>query len=143
MPLRISHAAIVCVIALAVACGDDKDGPGVDLGTQEAPVTVAAEYQLVLQFQGDAPADYDEMIAIENMLIEKFGEDEVDGHDIGTGVTNIFIHTHDPLDRFERAKSVIAGSPGFVEMRAAYRNLDGETFTVIWPEDAEGDDFSY
>jgi hypothetical protein len=47
-------------------------------------------YQLVLQFRGDSLADYDQMIALEDRLIEDLGHSAgVDGHDCGSGEANI------------------------------------------------------
>jgi hypothetical protein len=44
-------------------------------------------YQLALQFRGDSLADYDQMIALEDRLIEDLGRSaEVDGHDCGSGI---------------------------------------------------------
>lgn len=41
---------------------------------------------------------YETMLALENTLIEEVPEElaSVDGHDCGSGETNIFIHTNDP-----------------------------------------------
>ena len=56
------------------------------------------KYQLVLQFSGDSIGDYDAMIALEKDLIDELqGCANVDGHDVGSGGTNIFILTHDPV----------------------------------------------
>ena len=40
-------------------------------------------YQLVLQFRGDSLEDLDSTVALENELIEEFGDSaDVDGHDV-------------------------------------------------------------
>ena len=50
------------------------------------------EHQLVLQFRGDSLADCDAMVALEHELREELGNSaDVDGHDVGSGETNIFI----------------------------------------------------
>ena len=55
------------------------------------------QYQLTLQFRGDSLGDYDAMVALEDELTEQVGDSaEVDGHDCGSGETNIFIFTPDP-----------------------------------------------
>ena len=54
------------------------------------------QYQLVLQFSGDSLGDYDAMLALEDDLIQEFGHADVDGHDIGSGETNIFLVTSEP-----------------------------------------------
>lgn len=92
-------------------------------------------YQLVLQFRGDSLADYDQMIAIEDRLIEALGDSaDVDGHDAGSGETNIFILTSDPAATFRQARPVLQSMDQLKGVRAAFRDVDGEQFTVIWPE---------
>ena len=94
-------------------------------------------YQLVLQFPADTLKDFDALIALEDLLIAGIEDDEtvVDGHDSGSGESNIFIHTSDPDLAFTRAHSLLLkqGAPpnGF---RAAYRKIDADSYTVLWPE---------
>ena len=91
-------------------------------------------YQLVLQFKGSSLGDYDSMVSLEDDLIEALtGTAEVDGHDVGSGETNIFIITPAPLPTFERAKAVLERSGLLGAVSAAYRPLSGHTFTVLWP----------
>ena len=47
------------------------------------------------------------MIELEDMLTEELGDDlgNVDGHDWGSGTTNIFIHTDDPESAFVSLRS--------------------------------------
>ena len=92
-------------------------------------------YQLVLQFRGDSLDDFDAMVALEEELMEELGDSaDVDGHDVGSGETNIFIFTSDPAGTFDRAKPVLARKQRLQVVTAAYRPVDGEQFTVIWPE---------
>ena len=92
-------------------------------------------YQLVLQFRGDSLADYDQMIAVEDRLIEALGDSaDVDGHDAGSGETNIFIFTSDPVATFRQAQPVLQSMDQLTGVTAAFRDVDGEQFTVIWPE---------
>lgn len=86
------------------------------------------DYLLVLQCKGDLLADYDLMVALESDLIEALSDTaEVDGHDVGSGETNIFIITSTPMPTFERAKAVLerAGLLGVVS--AAYRPIAGDS----------------
>jgi hypothetical protein len=77
------------------------------------------QYQLTLQFRGDSLGDYDAMVALEGELTEQVGDSaDVDGHDCGSGETNIFIFTPDPAAPFQRL-------------------VDGERYTVIWPEGSQ------
>jgi hypothetical protein len=93
------------------------------------------KYQLVLQFRGDTIADYDTMIALENRLIEDLGHSaKVDGHDCGSGEANIFIFTQDPASTFWRVRHTLAREGRLQSVTAAYRAVDGDRFTVLWPE---------
>ncbi len=92
-------------------------------------------YQLVLQFRGDSLADYDQMVALEGCLIEDLGHSaKVDGHDCGSGETNIFIFTSDPAATFWRVRQTLQREGQLESVTAAHRPVDGERYTVIWPE---------
>src|SRR5262249_16812122 len=92
-------------------------------------------YVLVLQFRGDSAEDLDATIALERALTEVLGDSAaVDGHDIGSGEGNIFICTSDPATTFLRAKPVLERRQCLENVTAAYRQVDGEEYTVIWPE---------
>ena len=68
-------------------------------------------------------------------LYEELGDSaDVDGHDVGSGETNIFIYTSDPAATFHQARPVLARRQQLQSVTAAYRDVEGETFTVIWPE---------
>ena len=91
------------------------------------------QFQLVLQFKGDSLAEYDAMLALEEKLIDQLGDSaEVDGHDIGAGETNIFVLTPEPETTFHRVKALL-DSRLLAAVTAAYRPVDGENFTVLWP----------
>src|SRR5215471_18252824 len=93
------------------------------------------DYQLVLQFRGAALEDYDEMIALEDELIEAVGDSaDVDGHDVGSGERNIFILKSDPVGSFSRVTPVLERTQTLSVVTAAYRKIDVERYTVIWPE---------
>ena len=92
-------------------------------------------YQLVLQFRGDTLADFDQMIALEDRLIEDLGHSaDVVGHDCGSGETNIFIFTSDPTATFWRVRQTLKQEGRLDAVTAAYREATGEQFTVLWPE---------
>jgi hypothetical protein len=96
------------------------------------------KYQLVLQFRCDALADYDAMIALEDRLIEDLGRSaKVDGHDCGSGETNIFIHTSDPNATFRRVQQTLAEQRKLESVKAAYRLVRGNDYTVLWPENSK------
>ena len=95
------------------------------------------KYQLVLQFSGDSLKDYDTMIAAEDALIEELSDSaKVDGHDVGSGEVNIFILTNEPLKTFRRAKLVLERLGRLNAVTAAYRSVNSEQYTVLWPEAA-------
>ena len=98
------------------------------------------DYQLVLQFRGDSLADYDAMIAMEHELIAELGDSAVvDGHDCGSGETNIFVFTSDPAATFDRARPVLDRRRCLQIVTAAFRQRSGEVYTVIWPEGSQKD----
>lgn len=94
------------------------------------------KYQLVIQFSGETEDDFEHLIELEDELEEKLtGESEVDGHDFGSGEMNIFILSDEPTGAFRQVKSLLAGShfdPS--NMKAAYRDLEAESFTILWPD---------
>jgi len=98
------------------------------------------QYQLTLQFRGDSLDDYDAMIALEKDLTEQLGDSaDVDGHDCGSGETNIFIFTLDPTATFQRVKPVLERTRHLQAVTAAYREVDGDQYTVIWPEGSQSE----
>lgn len=96
------------------------------------------KYQLVLQFRGDSLADYDAMVALESELTELLTDAEIDGHDVGSGERNIFILTSDPRTTFRQSRPVLERRRCLESVAAAYREADGEKYTVIWPEGWSG-----
>ena len=96
------------------------------------------EFQLVVQFRGSNAIEYDDLVALEDELISALGEStDVDGHDIGASEANIFVLTSEPLQTFQDIKSTIE-TAGLLQLATvAFRSVEGETFTVIWPANAE------
>jgi dsDNA-binding SOS-regulon protein len=92
------------------------------------------KYQLALQFPANSIADYDKMIALEDQLIKLLGSSaKVSGHDCGSGEMNIFIHTDEPENTFKQIHHVLAEHESFPNLVAAYRELTGEEYSVLWP----------
>jgi hypothetical protein len=92
------------------------------------------KYQLVLQFAADATEDYERLVALEDILIDKLGDGAtVDGHDFGSGQFNIFILTNEPATVFVKAHTILMsqGVPNI--MRSAYREVHGERYVILWP----------
>lgn len=94
-------------------------------------------YQLVIQFPiTDAGADdFDRLLMIENELgLVLSDKHQVGGHDIGSGVMNIFIHTNDPNEAFELVKKTLSKN-NLDTILAAYTEMNGDKYSVIWPDD--------
>ena len=93
------------------------------------------DYQLVLQFKGNDLLGFDALISLEDKLqelIEPIGD--VDGHDMGSGESNIFVLTADPTATFERAKPLLSKASLLDKVCVACREVHSDVFTVIWPE---------
>lgn len=89
---------------------------------------------LVLQWSGSTEADFDELIEIEDQLAGALaGNVSVDGHDFGSGEMNIFIEADEPLRTFEAVAGILRDRRSWAGVRAAYRELAGEGYTVLWP----------
>jgi hypothetical protein len=94
------------------------------------------KYQLALQFPGRLGTDYDTMVTLEAALTAALGEGaEVDGHDVGSEAMNLFIFTDDPRATFEQVKSLLERHEQLEWVTAAYREVDSDRYTVIWPPD--------
>jgi hypothetical protein len=79
--------------------------------------------------------DYDAMVGVEEALIERLpAGSEIDGHDVGSGEINIFIHTNDPARTFEEVRSVLCHHEVWANIRAAYRHLEATEYIVIRPK---------
>jgi hypothetical protein len=90
--------------------------------------------ELVLQLPGESVGDYDALIELESILAKGFEQlGEIDGHDMGMGEMNIFIRTDNPRLAFERAM-ILLGTKDFMSaMKAAYRNVGQDNFTILHP----------
>ena len=99
------------------------------------------KYQLVLQWPASTIADYDAMVAIEGLLIEGLSNDnQVDGHDVGSGEINIFIITNNPERAFSEVRRVLGERDIWSDARVAYREVAKTEYTPLWPSDLK--DFS-
>jgi len=93
------------------------------------------KYQLVLQFPNRWLWSFSCLIRLEDQLINKLGSSaDVDGHDCGSGEMNIFILTNDPMGTFQKIRPLLARKLWLRVSAAAYREIEGENYTVIWPE---------
>ena len=94
------------------------------------------KYQLVVQCPETMYDDLDWIENFENRLDELLIEAEVDGHDIGSGEVNIFIHTNKLNNSFEIAKHILEEDGENLEsIKIAYREIGKEDYTPLWPQD--------
>lgn len=99
--------------------------------------TNGMKYQLVLQFPIDEHSDFDALIDLEDRLLRRIGEGHiVDGHDFGSGEMNIFVHTDNPEQAFRSVLSQV-GANLLPNLRAAYRELEGEEYHWLHPSDSQ------
>ncbi|WP_284982865.1 hypothetical protein [Arthrobacter sp. efr-133-TYG-118] len=98
------------------------------------------KYILVLQWPGTNEADFDALIAMEDLLEAALPEAHgfVDGHDFGAGQMNIFVQTDRPLEAFQDAKTSLSLDPRWAGARAAYRPAEGDRYVLVWPATLEG-----
>lgn len=90
------------------------------------------EYQVVLEFHGDDLQNFDRVIALESKLKEELLSGEVDGHDVGGGIVNIFIDTREPKRCFEEAMRIINDMEPKPDA-AGYRIFEEEDYERLWP----------
>jgi len=98
-------------------------------------------YKLVIQFPlTDASADdFDKLLVIENELdLTLRDAHQVDGHDIGSGEMNIFIFTNNPNEAFKLAKNTLS-EKDLNKIMVAFREINSDKYSVIWPENYNGD----
>ncbi|ELT43581.1 hypothetical protein G205_17229 [Arthrobacter nitrophenolicus] len=94
------------------------------------------KYILVLQWSVNSEDDYDELIAMEDLLEENFpgAHGFVDGHDFGTTEMNIFICSDLPLIAFQDAMTSLRSSTRWTDVKSAYRRADEDRYVVVWPK---------
>lgn len=93
------------------------------------------KYQLVIQFPEEIYGDLDWIADLEDRLDESIVDAEVDGHDIGSGEMNIFIHSNNPVNTFQVAKNILEEDGVVLEnIKAAYREIGEDHYIPLWPE---------
>ena len=76
--------------------------------------------------------NFNALIALEDALISELGDSaNVDEHDIGSGVVNIFIITSVPEQTFQQIRPILEREQRLQAVTVVYRRLDGEQFTVV------------
>lgn len=93
------------------------------------------KYQLVIQFPEDLYGYLDWIADFEDRLDESITDAEVDGHDIGSGQINIFIHSNDPVDTFQIIKNILEKEYFILEnIKVAYREIGKDQYIPLWPK---------
>ena len=97
------------------------------------------KYVLVLQWPATSENDFDALISMEDLLQSELRDEcgVVDGHDFGAGEMNIFIETDRPLEAFDHARTSLSTDKRWASVRAAYRPVGEERYTVLWPKALE------
>ncbi len=77
------------------------------------------------------------MIELEERLIYGLGDKHlVDGHDVGSGEVNIFIHTTDPILACDEIMGLLSDSQRS-EAKIAFRSMDSDEYAVLGPLDLD------
>lgn len=102
------------------------------------------KHQLVLQFSGDDEDTLEKVIALEDRLIEVFEGStavEVDGHEPGDGVINLTLLAKNAAKVWEKIEPMVeeAASDDLEINAVAFRDLNSDDFTILWPADYEGE----
>ena len=101
------------------------------------------KYELVILFDDEEGTALDQVIAFEDELIELLdGVAEVDGHDTGSGTAHISILTNAPKKLWERLEPMVEEKEELGARAAAYREVDDDDFSVVWPSDFEEEEFT-
>jgi hypothetical protein len=107
-------------------------------------------HQLVLKFHDDvdlAPIGCEDIGDVEDLVADLLGnpdddpdaEHNVDGNSFGGGTFEIFVHTVDPIGAFDVLRRAWARTGVLDHLTAAYRELAGDDFKVLWPPDFHGE----
>ena len=93
-------------------------------------------YQLVLQMRDSSRAALEIMLDLERALVETLSEKVgyVDGHDTGSGETNIFIHADDPRTVFAQLRTLPRLNEILPLLRVAYRQMQSDDWIILHPE---------
>lgn len=100
-------------------------------------------HQLVLQFQGDDAGTIEKVIELEDRLIDALSGStsvEVDGHEQGDGVVNLILLAKNAAKVWEKIEPIVEDASDSLDINAvAFRQIDSEDFTVLWPIDYDGE----
>jgi len=90
--------------------------------------------ELVLRFAVSDTLDYDAVIEIENLLVERLAKEaQINGHDVGQGFMNVFIRTEDAHTTFATVRDLLSGHLAVHECSAGYREAASADYVSLWP----------
>lgn len=92
------------------------------------------KYMFVARFSEKKYGDLDWIHALEDKLIDVLVDDELDGHDMGSGQVNFYIFTNNPRHTLEIVKNIFIQENVLADAKIAYRDVDGNKYTCLWPE---------
>jgi hypothetical protein len=92
------------------------------------------KYQPVRQWRSVPDADYDHLLAIEEVVRSGLGDlSIVDDQDLGSEEMNIFIPTDDPKSAFEKAKRLLSRENCLYQLTAGYRDFEDD-YIPVYPQ---------
>jgi hypothetical protein len=104
------------------------------LGFLKRRTALNCKGQLAFQWPASSEAHYRLLLAIGETIRQGPGPiGLVDGHDIGAGEMNVFIHTGDPKGTFAKIMSLIEGKYDLKELMVGYRNFEDHDYTPVFP----------
>src|SRR4029078_450097 len=132
-------------LRLPIMCGCRRqrrsgDGFAATLGL---PSGTVMNHHLVFQFQGDDDDTVEKVIELEDRLIDALAGStgvEVDGHEPGDGVANLILLAKNAAKVWEKIEPIVEDASDELDVNAvAFRTLNSEEFTVLWPVDYGGE----
>jgi hypothetical protein len=103
------------------------------LGFLKRRTAVNFRGQLVFHWPASSEADYRLLLAVEETIRPGRGPiGLVDGHDIGAGEMQVFIHTDDRQGTFEKTMSLIQGQYDVKELMVGCRNFADRDYTPVF-----------
>lgn len=92
------------------------------------------KFQVIFQFPESFFPTHEDLLAFEQKLIDSLPNTcEVDGYDTGSGTTNFFVYANSPLAAFNQFRKYLGTNKVEKSLRVSYRDVDGETYTNLWP----------
>lgn len=98
----------------------------------------STKYLLVFQLEASSIEEFDELLMLEQTISAHLASDSVvDGHDFGCGEFNIFIFTFSLEADFREGLRFLQGRAPTMQVKAGYRALTQDEYTVLYPNDLE------